>query len=358
MDEFKEFLIFLSQFDFTFSKFEQIVHEMGDHPTLKKFCKTKVDDKVLTSAQYDEMLALADKALVSNYFKNLQDKEVVVLTKYDDEYPDKLRYLSDSPFFLFCKGDLSLLNQPSIAVVGTRKPSGYGQMVTNKIVGDLATAGLVIISGLAYGLDSVAHRKTLEVGGRTIAVLGSGFNKIYPTEHESLADEIARTGLLVSEYPMSKIATKYTFPQRNRIISGLSDGVLITEASFKSGTILTKDYALEQGKNIYAVPGNIDSTLSQLTNDVIKSGQGMLVESAKDILDDFDLKVIKKNKSHQNNFSIEEEIIINILSNGAKEFDQIVKESGFNTNLVNSYLTTLEISGIICRLPGNLVTLN
>lgn len=358
MDEFKEFLIFLSQFDFTFSKFEQIVHEMGDNPTLKKFCKTKFNDKVLTSVQYDEMLALADKTLVKNYYENLQDKDVVVLTKYDDEYPEKLRYLPDSPFFLFCKGDLSLLNQPSIAVVGTRKPSGYGQMVTNKIVGDLATAGMVIISGLAYGLDSVAHRKALEVGGKTIAVLGSGFNKIYPTEHKSLADEISRKGLLVSEYPLSKTATKYTFPQRNRIISGLSDGVLITEASFKSGTILTKDYALEQGKNIYAVPGNIDSALSQLTNDVIKSGQGMLVESAKDILDDFDLEVIKDKQNCQKNFSIEEEIIINILSNGAKEFDQIVKESGFNTNLVNSYLTTLEISGIICRLPGNLVTLN
>lgn len=358
MDEFKEFLIFLSQFDYTFSKFEQIVQEMGDQANLKQFCKMKFSEKTLTKEQYDDMLAKADKTLVSNYYKNLEERDIIILTKYDDKYPEKLRYLPDAPFFLFCKGDLSLLNKPSIAVVGTRKPSSYGIMVTNKIVGDLAAAGITIISGLAYGLDSVAHRRTLEAGGKTIAVLGSGFDKIYPTDHNSLAKQIAENGLLISEYLPSKSATKYTFPQRNRIISGLSDGVLITEASFKSGTIHTKDFALEQGKNIYAVPGNIDSTLSQLTNDVIKSGQGMLVDSAKDILADFDVDELKEKREVAYNLSMEEQIIVNILADGAKEFDQIVKESGINTNLVNSYLTTLEISGIISRLPGNFVTLN
>ena len=331
---------------------------MGDELTLKKFCKMKFDEKILAKDQYENMIAFADKTMISNYFTNLKNQDITVLTKLDDEYPEKLKCLPDAPFFLFCKGDLSLLTKPSIAVVGTRKPSSYGKMVTSKIVGDLALAGITIISGLAYGLDSVAHRRTLELGGKTIAVLGSGFNNIYPTDHLALANEIAQRGLLVSEYPPSKSATKYTFPQRNRIISGLSDGVLITEASFKSGTIHTKDFALEQGKNIYAVPGNIDSTLSQLTNNVIKSGQGMLVESAKDILDDFDLKEIDEKKKYDYNFSIDEQIIVNILSSGAKEFDQIVKESGINTNLVNTYLTTLEISGIISRLPGNFVTLN
>lgn len=358
MDDFKEFLVFLSQFDYTHSKFEQILNCVGDNPTLKKFCKTKFDEKVLSKEHFEQMVNLADKTMVANYFTNLQNDDITLLTKYDEDYPEKLKGFYDAPFFLFCKGDISLLNNPSIAVVGTRKPSSYGKMVTNKIVGDLACAGITIISGLAYGLDSVAHRKTLEVGGKTIAVLGSGFNKIYPTDHAGLAREIAEKGLLVSEYPPSKTATKYTFPQRNRIISGLSDGVLITEASFKSGTILTKDFALEQGKNIYAVPGNIDSNLSQLTNDVIKSGQGMLVDCAKDILDDFDLDEVKEKRKIDYQLSMEEQIIVNILSGGAKEFDQIVKESGINTNLVNSYLTTLEISGIISRLPGNLVTLN
>lgn len=358
MDEFKEFLIFLSQFDYTFSKFEQIVDALGEKPSIKKFCKTKFDEKVLTKERYDEMVALADTTRVKNYITNLQDKDITILTKFDDDYPQKLKALPDAPFFLFCKGDLSLLSSPSIAVVGTRKPSSYGVSVTNKIVGDLAIAGITIISGLAYGLDSVAHRRTLEVGGKTIAVLGSGFNNIYPIDHLALSKEIAESGLLISEYPPSKTATKYTFPQRNRIISGLSDGVLITEASFKSGTVHTKEFALEQGKNIYAVPGNIDSSLSQLTNNVIKSGQGMLVESADDILVDFDLKKEKEEKVYTKNFSVEEQIIINILADGAKEFDQIVKESGLNTNLVNSYLTTLEICGIINRLPGNMVSLN
>ena len=229
-------------------------------------------------------------------------------------------------------------------------------MITNKLVGDIAQHKITIVSGLAYGVDSIAHRKCLECGGKTIAVLGSGLNEIYPAEHKGLADEIAEKGLLISEYPPNKIATKYTFPQRNRIIAGLGDGVLITEANFKSGTIHTKDYALEYGKNIYSVPGNVDSELSYLTNDIIKSGQASCVTSSQDILNDYDVDNITSKKSYQ--LSIEEQMIVNLLEDGMKEMDFLIKNCNLSTNIFNSCLTTLEIRGIINRLPGGFIVLN
>lgn len=356
MNELKKFLIFLSLFDYTYTKFQLIVDAMGQEISLKKFCKTKFDEKILSKEQYDSMLEKADENLIKNYYENLRNKDITLLTKYDDKYPENLRNLPDAPFFLFCKGDIELLNSPSLAVVGTRKPTNYGRIVTEKIVGEVAKKKVTIISGLAYGVDSIAHRKTLEVGGKTIAILGSGFNYIYPSEHQALADEIAKKGLLVSEYPPSKKSTKYTFPQRNRIIAGLSDGVLVTEAGIKSGTIHTKEFALEYGKNLYAIPGDINSSMSQLTNDIIKSGQGALVTTGDDILKDYKIKEEKK-ESFVINVSAEEQIIVNILQSGAKEIDELARESGFDVNILNSYLTTLEISGIISRLPGNFIAL-
>ena len=356
MNELQKFLVFLSQFDFTYSKFQQIVDFMGDKLSIEKFCKTKFDKNILSEENYERMKNKSNETIISNYVHNLKNQGIILLTKFDNNYPQKLINHSDAPFFLFCKGDLSLLNSKSLSVVGTRKPSNYGRMITNKLVGDIAQHKITIVSGLAYGVDSIAHRKCLECGGKTIAVLGSGLNEIYPAEPKGLADEIAEKGLLISEYPPNKIATKYTFPQRNRIIAGLGDGVLITEANFKSGTIHTKDYALEYGKNIYSVPGNVDSELSYLTNDIIKSGQASCVTSSQDILNDYDVDNITSKKSYQ--LSIEEQMIVNLLEDGMKEMDFLIKNCNLSTNIFNSCLTTLEIRGIINRLPGGFIVLN
>ena len=356
MNELQKFLVFLSQFDFTYSKFQQIVDFMGDKLSIEKFCKTKFDKNILSEENYERMKNKSNETIISNYVHNLKNQGIILLTKFDNNYPQKLINYSDAPFFLFCKGDLSLLNSKSLSVVGTRKTSNYGRMIANKLVGDIAQHKITIVSGLAYGVDSIAHRKCLECGGKTIAVLGSGLNEIYPAEHKGLADEIAEKGLLISEYPPNKIATKYTFPQRNRIIAGLGDGVLITEANFKSGTIHTKDYALEYGKNIYSVPGNVDSELSYLTNDIIKSGQASCVTSSQDILNDYDVENITSKKSYQ--LSIEEQMIVNLLEDGMKEMDFLIKNCNLSTNIFNSCLTTLEIRGIINRLPGGFIVLN
>lgn len=356
MTDLKKFLLFLSQFDYTYSKFQQIINFMGEELSIKKFCKTKFDDKILSKDQHEAMISVADEQMVENYYTNLKNREIILLTKFDNEYPERLRQLTDAPFFLFCRGDISLLNSKSLSVVGTRKPTNYGRMVTDRLVRDVASNGITIVSGLAYGIDSIAHRKCLDVGGKTIAVLGSGLNYIYPSEHVSLAEEITKKGLLISEYPPNKRATKYTFPQRNRIIAGLGDGVLITEAGLKSGTIRTKEFALDYGRKIYAVPGNIDSEYSSLTNDIVKTGQADLVTMPSDILNDY---VIEKRASEGKKLvlSKEEQIIVDLLSKGIKDIDTLSKESGLNINTLNSYLTTLEIRGIICRLLGNFISL-
>lgn len=356
MTEKELFLGFLATFDLTAGKINQIIDFMDGELSISAFCKAKFDEKVLTKAVFDKMCEKADKNRVENFLRNLENQDIVLLNKFDSRYPSKLRNLYDAPFFLFCKGDLSLLESKGIAVVGSRKVGPYGKIVTERFVRDLSTSSITIISGLAYGVDSIAHRKCLEMGGKTIAVLGSGFNEIYPPQHEDLAREIAEKGLLVSEYSPCHKATKFTFPLRNRIIAGLSDGVLITEAGLKSGTIHTRDYALEYGKNLYAVPGNIDSDLSSLTNDIIKSGQGALVTDAKDILDDFDMTLKTEKKAMQ--LSLDEQKIVSMLENGMKEADFLAKNCDLSTNLLNSCLTTLEIRGIIRRMPGGLISLD
>lgn len=354
--EIKNFLIFLSMFDNTYLKNQQIIEALGDDISLKHFCKNKFNEKVLSKENHEKMKERADLTRIKNYYNNLLNDDIILLTKYSLNYPEKLKELSDAPFFLFCKGDISLLKHQSLAVVGTRKPTAYGRMATERLVKDIASAGVVIVSGLAYGVDSIAHRKCLEVGGKTIAVLGSGLHEIYPAEHQSLADEIAKKGLLLSEYSPNKKATKYSFPQRNRILAGLSDGVLITEASMKSGTMHTKDFALDYGKNVYSVPGNIDSLASELTNEIIKTGQAQCVTKPSDILQDYNIEE-KSSKKMAQQLSIEEQAIVSLLEDGMKDIDYLTKNCGLNISLFNTYLTTLEIRGIIKRLPGGMITL-
>lgn len=362
MSDLKELLIFLSQFDLTNNKISQILQQLGDEPSIKSFKKAKLDkEKILTSENYQKMLEMADEKLVQTFVINQAEKGIKVVCKFDDDYPQRLFDIYDAPYVLYYKGDISLANMPSLSVVGTRKPTNYGRMVTEKMVRDVASAGIVIVSGLAYGVDSIAHRKCLEVGGKTIAVLGGGLDNVYPAEHKGLADEIAEKGLLITEYRPKRIATKYTFPARNRIVAGLGDGVLITEASFKSGTIHTKEFALEFGRNIYAVPGNIDNINSSLTNDIIKSGQAKLVSQPNDILEDYpelQKKEKKEGKIDYSYLSLEEQQILVQLTNGMKTVEEITKNCDLSINILNSYLTTLEISGIISRMPGGYITLN
>ncbi len=357
MREEEKFLVLLSQFELSIKKIDNIIDKLGSNICIDDFFASKDMKAIVGEELYANIKICASEDRLRTYLKSLSSLNIKLLTRFSDDYPQKLALLQDAPYFLFCKGDISLLEEKAVSIVGSRTPSNYGRIMTDRFTEGLVKAGVVVISGLAYGVDSIAHRKALEVGGKTIAVLGSGLNNIYPAEHTSLAKEIEEKGLLISEYCPSMKATRYTFPQRNRIIAGLSDGVLITEAGLKSGTVHTKDFALDYGKDVFALPGNVNSEKSDLPNAIIKSGQGQCVTEVGDILEYFGLEKNSQKKEHAFELCLEEQEIVNLLADGDKNIEFLSEKCTFNINILNSYLTTLEIRGIIRRLPAGFYSL-
>ena len=243
----------------------------------------KVDgmsDKIVQNMQKAK-----DAKLLEKYEKYILKNDIKIINISDDNYPAKLKNIYAPPITIFAKGDISLLNSKSIAIVGSREPSKYGIYVAEKFSKELSKEGITIVSGLARGIDTFAHVGALSSFGKTIAVLGSGIDVVYPKENAKYYREISEKGLIISEYIVGTAPESKNFPQRNRIISGLSDGVLVVEARKNSGTMITTDFALEQGKELYVIPGNITSNLSAGTNNLIKDG-AKLVSDVYDILED------------------------------------------------------------------------
>lgn len=342
-------LVFLSNFEISIKKQELILDSLKTFSVDEMLNSGKVLD-ILTKEEYHKIAESYDKQVLDSSIENMQKNGIQILTIFNDLYPEKLRDLPDRPLILYALGDLSLLKMRGVGIVGTRMPSNYGRIVAEKFAEQLAEAGLVIISGLCYGIDEIAHRKTLDCNGKTIAIVGSGFSNIYPATNTPLSKQIAKLGLLLSEYPPSFKAKRYTFPRRNRIIAGLSDGILIVEAGLKSGTIHTKEYALEYGKDIFAVPGNVTNPKSELTNFLIKSGQAECVLSPDEILKYYGLNKSSKTKIIE--LSFDEKNIVDLLSDGEKNFEFLSIKSKIPVNILNSCLTTLEIRGLIRKLPA------
>ncbi|MFH1784401.1 MAG: DNA-processing protein DprA [bacterium] len=214
-------------------------------------------------------------------------KDIRILTIKDKDYPANLRFTFTPPKMLYVKGDLSDFDSVAIAVVGSRTPTAYGIKVTRELVGELSRNGVTVISGLARGIDTCAHKAALDAGGRTIAILGSGHYNIYPPENRALAEAICNSGAVISEFPLQAGPRRENFPRRNRLISGLSLGTIVVEAKQKSGSLITASFALEQGREVFAVPGNIYSKCSEGTNQLIKQG-AKLVETIDDIIEEID----------------------------------------------------------------------
>lgn len=226
---------------------------------------------------------------LEKYEKYMEENNIELIHIYDEYYPEKLKELYDKPIVLYIKGDKTILNEFSLAVIGCREHTKYGEMVARDISSKIAEKGIITVSGLARGIDSIAHTETVKVHGKTIAVIGSGLDNIYPKENTFLANEIIKNGgAIVSEYIVGTKPDRMHFPARNRIISGLSNGIVVIEAKKKSGTMITVDFALEQGKEVFAVPGNILSQNSEGTNELIKQGAKM-VTNIEDILEEFNL---------------------------------------------------------------------
>jgi DNA processing protein len=280
--------------------------------------------------------------------------EIKEITIENQNYPQLLRKIKNPPKKLYFLGQI-FPKENCFAIVGTRRCSNYGKEVAYKIASELAEAGLTIVSGFAPGIDTIAHKAVIEKGKRTIAVLGTGLDKksIYPKSNLKLIDKILECGgCLISEFPPGTHGTKYTFPQRNRIISGLSLGVLIVEARMQSGALITANYAKEQGRKIFAVPGSIFSQVSKGCHFLIKNG-AKLVESAKDILEELGIKKFEREKKEIKGETPEENLILEVLKEGALEVEKIIEKTKLSPSKVLSLLSILEIEGKIKNLGGN-----
>lgn len=351
-------LIFLSMFDITHKK-EQELLDIFEEPKdiLTSFFEKKTEIiKIFGKNQQHivaDMCKYLENDVLSSYIKNLNDKKIIILTLFSENYPENLRNLDMPPFILFCKGDISLLKEEGIGVVGTRRPTSYGKIITEQFAKGLVANDFTIISGLACGVDAIAHKTALDNNGKTIAVLGGGFDNLYPAMNQNLADRIIEKGLLLTEYRPNFSPTVYTFPFRNRIIAGLSKGVLITEAGEKSGALHTKEYALELGREVFAVPGNIISPMSKGTNRLIRSAQSACVLNYEDIVCVFRKKVVTFSKLRSNQLSLEDQLILKSLELEEKNFEELQLETKLQTSKLNSMLTMLQIKGIIKQIPGN-----
>jgi len=275
-------------------------------------------------------------------------------------YPEILKKIKNPPSLLYFQGKI-LEKEKCFAVVGSRKCSPYGKEATFRIVSELALAGLTIVSGLAPGIDTIAHKTALELKKRTIAVLGTGLEEkvIYPQENLTLARKIVNQGgLLLSEYPPFTHGSKFTFPARNRLISGISLGVVIVEADLKSGALITAQWAKQQKRKIFAVPGSIYSRLSQGPHFLIKQG-AILVENGQDILKVLGLKIKTKEKSKEKEAEDEEsKLILKVLEKGAQNINQIIEATRLAPKKVISLLSLMEIEGKVKNLGNNTFILN
>ncbi len=277
------------------------------------------------------------------------------ITKNNSSFPDTLLTIAQVPDAIFHRGAPleTLLAKPCVAIVGSRKLSHYGQAVTAKLASELAKAGVVIISGLALGVDSVAHRAALDAGGITIAVLPCGIDTIYPAGHFGLAKQILQNGgALISEYDGNDLPQKHQFIARNRLIAGLCQAVVITEAAAKSGSLHTAEFALEQGTEVFAVPGNITSPTSEGTNSLIKTG-ATPVTSAEDILQVMDIEAEQQISTNQR--TPEEQTIIELMQNGLDDLVTLRLQSKLEPAVFTQTLTMLEVSDSIKISSGKAV---
>lgn len=308
---------------------------------------------IIGNDSYSKLEILLEGGSLNNFIKNLEASNISVTTIVSSNYPKLLSSTADAPTVLYYRGDANLFNSTCVAIVGTRRVSRYGHDVTKKFSAELAKAGLTIVSGLCDGVDTIAHSACLEVGGKTIAVLGSGLNEIYPATNTNLANKIiAGGGLIVSEYKPNEKPKTYYFPVRNRIIAGLSKATLITEAPLKSGSMHTKNYALEYGREVFAVPGRINDIYSEGCNKIIQNCQSAIALSPKTILDFFGKKFVE-NKKDMVQLGLLDELILSIIDVNEVHYEEILAKSKVDSKTLNTCLMRLELKGIIKKLSGN-----
>ncbi len=318
------------------------------HASPDEFTSAGLDAKSIQA-----IIASRPKISLDAEMERLDRYKVKVLTWNDDAYPKRLKEIYDRPPVLYLRGSLAPEDEWSIAVVGTRRATIYGRQVTEQIAGDLARNRITIISGLAKGIDSVAHRAALEAGGRTIAVFGCGLDIVYPSDHVGLAREIMKQGALISEFPLGTRPKADNFPRRNRIMSGMSLGVLVVEAPEGSGALITAGFALEQNREVFAVPGSVLSPASKGTNRLIQEG-AKLVQDYSDIIEELNLTMVAQQLEMKELIPATEmeSLILRHISQEPTHIDEVCRNSGLSISIVSSTLAMMELKGMIKQVGG------
>jgi len=310
---------------------------------------------IIAGINKEKLLAAAEKEIECAAGLGIE-----IITREQEAYPELLRHIDDPPILLYVKGNASLLQSACIGVVGARAASVYGQRIAEDLSKRLCQRGLTVVSGLALGIDAAAHKGALQASGATLAVLGCGLDVVYPRQNRSLYEEIACRGALVSEYRLGALPEAFRFPARNRIISGLSLGVVVVEAARKSGSLITADYALEQGREVFAVPGRIDSCKSEGTHRLLQEG-AKLVHTVNDIVEELSFPAVVYNASSLScqpdgeNAALteEEKVFFAYLDVYPQTIDEITRQSRMTVQKVSELLLMLELKGLIESLPGN-----
>ncbi len=305
--------------------------------------------KELTSSEIAKSIRECVNIDVDKSISLIESLGVKLIPFTSDEYPERLKNLPYSPPLLYIRGELKD-NEPSIAIVGSRRASHYGKIVAERFARDIARVGLTVVSGLARGIDTCAHKGAVDEGGRTIAVLGCGIDRVYPSENVNLLGKIINNGACISEFPIGTQPFAGNFPRRNRIISGLSDAILVVEATMRSGTFSTVQWALEQGKEVFAVPGNITEETSKGTNKLIMDG-ARPVTNTQDIIDGLKMdRVITKRQLPK--MTEEEMNVYERLGNQAVHIDELAISLSIPVSRLSGLLLSLELKSIVKILPG------
>ncbi len=310
--------------------------------------KAGIDSKTVTLIS-----GLRSKINPENELEILSKFKVKAVDSESPSFPARLKEIHDCPPLIYIRGNLLPQDECCLAIVGTRRASIYGRQATEEIVGDLARNNITIVSGLAKGIDSVAHRAALDTNGRSIAVFASGLDIVYPAENVKLAHEIMERGALISEYPLGIKPKADNFPRRNRILSGISLGVLVVEAGDRSGALITADLALSQNREVFAVPGSIFSSVSKGTNKLIQQG-AKLVQSYVDVLEELNLAMVAQQLEMKELLPTDatESLILKSVTAEPKHIDEICRQSSIAPSVVSSTLSMMELKGIVKQIGG------
>jgi len=311
----------------------------------------------------DQILSFKDFTKAEKELERSRKKEVKCVTFLEEHYPYRLKHFEDAPLVLFYKGNLDFLNTSrTVAIVGTRKPTEYGKNMVAKIIDGLKALDVTIISGLAYGIDTFAHRKSVEIEIPTFGIMGNGFNNIYPAANKNLAAKMVEQGGLMTEFPMDMIPNRENFPMRNRIIAGLSDAVIVAESKASGGSIITADIANDYNKDVFAIPGRVHDETSEGCNNLIKQNRAHLLQSAKDIAYIMRWEENQLPRTTQTqlflDLSDDERTIIEAIKNNSDiSIDQLSASTDMNLSMIAAHTLSLEFKGLIRSLPGKRFTL-